>query len=211
MPDYIPKSSLDKQQKQEPVKERKKLEPVVQTAAKPKKKSTWDKIKEEMFVEDGQSIGDYLLFDVFIPAFKDTIKSLATNAVDMVLYGGSGKGPNRNLPANRVSFRNYFDYNSNVYNSNVQRSPRSNTTYTYSEVVYDSKGDALSVLQSMEDIISQYPAVTVADYLELSNCPAAFIDNDYGWVSLNNVSVGRTRNGKYFLDLPKPLPKDLWL
>ena len=205
MAEYIPRSSLD-QQKEEPVKERKKLDPVVQSAPQPKKQTTWDKFKSAMISEDSQSLGDYLLFDVMVPAFKQTIQSLVNNAVDMLLFGGSGPR-NNNMPANRVSYRSYFDNQRGYSSPSYANRPRT-ATYNYEENVFASRGDAEAVFYRMQEIIDRYQVVRVADYLELSDRPSSYVDNNYGWTDLSTVRILRARNGGYYLDLPRPIAID---
>jgi len=203
MADYIPRSSLD-QKNDEPIKERKKLDPVVQNATEPKKQTFADKFKAAMISEDSQSIGDYLLFDVAIPALKQTIQSLINNAVDMLLFGNSTRPVNRNMPANRVSYRSYFD---NQAQNTYTTRPRS-AGYSYEENTFASRGDAEAVLYRMQEIIDRYQVVRVADYLELSDQPSSYTDNNYGWTDVSNVRIMRSRNGRYYLDLPKPMAID---
>ena len=206
MAEYIPRSSLD-QQKEEPTKERKKLDPVVQSAPQPKKQTTWDKFKSAMISEDSQSLGDYLLFDVMVPAFKQTIQSLVNNAVDMLLFGGSGPRSN-NMPANRVSYRSYFDNQRGGYSAPSYANRPRTATYNYEENVFASRGDAEAVFYRMQEIIDRYQVVRVADYLELSDRPSSYVDNNYGWTDLSTVRILRARNGGYYLDLPRPIAID---
>ena len=207
MADYIPRSTLDpqmKEEKEQPVK-REKLTAVVSEQVKPKQKTKWDKFKEAFVAEDGQSVSDYLLFDVLVPAIKKTIKDMIDNGTDMILYGGSS-GRSRDLPANRVSYRSYYD--ERTTNRSLYNNSRPKTTYGYDEIVFMSRGDAEAVKYRMEEIINQYQIVRVADYLELSGRSVSYTDNNYGWTSLDSVRIIRDRSGGYYLDLPRPMPLD---
>ena len=204
MADYIPRSTLDQTK---PVKEekREKLEPVVSAPTTTKKRSTWDKVKDEFIGGDGKSIGDYLLLDVLVPAVKSTIQAMINNGVDMILYGDTNSGRNRNslYQLTRVSYRQSFDQPRGRYYS----SPK-NADYNYDEIVFGSRGDAELVLYYMRDSISRYRVVRVADYLEWSNRDANFTDNNYGWTNLDYVQIRTTRDGGYYLDLPRPMALD---
>ena len=73
------------------------------------------------------------------------------------------------------------------------------------DIMYASLGDANEVLHNMMDIVDKYGYVSIADMRELSDLPASYIDNRYGWLDLRGASIISTRNG-YFIDLPKALP-----
>ena len=203
MADYIPRSSLDAPKKED-IHERKKLEAVVSDTVVPKKKTLWDKVKDQFITEDRESIGEYLLIDVLVPAIKKTLQDMINNGVDMILYGEAGSRRNSNLPANRVSYRNYYDGRANDRYSN----PRPRNSYGFEEVLFMSRGDAEAVKYRMEEIIDQYQCVRVADYLELSDRPSNYTDNNYGWTNLNDVRIVRDRSGGYYLDLPRPMSLD---
>lgn len=202
MADYIPKSSLDQQK--ENIEKREKLEPVVSSPTKTKKQTTWDKVKEEFVNGDGKSVGDYLLLDVLVPAIKQTIQAMINNGVDMILYGDSNYGRNRNsYQPGRTSYRQYYDQPRNNYSR-----PKIGSDYNYDEIVFGSRGDAELVLYYMRESIAKYRVVRVADYLEWSNRDSNFTDNNYGWTNLDYVQIRTTRDGGYYLDLPRPMALD---
>ena len=212
MPDYITKSSLDKPIGSDVKKgEREKLDPVVSAPVKPKQRTVWDKIKDEFVSEDGQSIGDYILIEVLIPAVKNTIQSMVNNAVDMFLYGSGGSRygqprPYGGMQGSRVSYRQYYDQRP-ANNTNYAR-PRTTYGYDYNEVVFESRQDAEAVLYRMEETLANYQCVRVADYLELSGRNSNYTDNNYGWTSLETVQIRRSRDNGYYLDLPRPMALD---
>lgn len=202
MADYIPRSTLDPQKTVKEEK-REKLDPVVSAPTKTKKRSTWDKVKEEFVSGDGKSIGDYLLLDVLVPAVKSTIQAMINNGVDMILYGDTNSGRNRNnFQPSRTSYRQYYDQPRGNYYS------RPKTDYNYDEIVFGSRGDAELVLYYMRESIAKYRVVRVADYLEWSNRDSSFTDNNYGWTNLDYVQIRTTRDGGYYLDLPRPMVLD---
>lgn len=200
---YIPRSSLDNN-KNEGLNERKKMESVVQTPAKPKKESTWQKIKKEFTSDDTKSVSDYLIFDVLIPAVKKTIQDMIDNGVEMILWGGTSRAPRQsNIPGSRVSYRNYYDQRNPVYTNK----PRIGS-YEYEEGIFNSRTDAEIVLYRMQEALDRYSVVRVADYLELSGRNSSFTDNNYGWTNLDNVQIRRSRDGGYYLELPRPMALD---
>lgn len=208
MPDYINKDSLS-QPKVENDK-REKQASVVSAPAKPKRKSLWQEVKEEFIAEDGKTVSEYIAKDVVVPLFKSMIQAVINNAVDMFLYGGSsGRRPtsyNGTYKANNVSYRPYYD--SKPANNDYYGRPRTAYGYDYTEITFDSRADAEAVLYRMLEILNMYPVVRVADYLEISGRESNYTDNNYGWTALENIQIRRTRDNRYFLELPKPMAID---
>ncbi len=204
----IPKTTLNAKENNAP--ERKKQEAVVKTPTQVKKKTMLEKIKEEFISNDGQSIAEYIILDVLVPAAKQTFKSMVDNGLDMLLFKNSPR-VNTSLPANRVSYRSYYDAarsNNYVGYSNSSYARPKVAGYGYDEVVFGNRGDAEAVLYRMSEILEEYPRVTVADYLELSGRSSNYTDNNYGWTNLNTAQIIRLTNGGYCIDLPRPMALD---
>ena len=93
-------------------KERPTKAPVVASDAKVKK-TLGKKFKEAFTHDDVESVGDYLLFSVLIPAVKDMVSDFVRNATDIFLYGSGGgrtsKGGKTNLTyLSKVSFGTWY-------------------------------------------------------------------------------------------------------
>ena len=139
--------------------------------------------------------------DVLIPAIKKAISDIVTNGIDMLLYGESG-GKRSGSVASKVSYRNYYDQRRDREDPTVQRAK---TGYRYDEVVFDTRGDAESVLMRMEEIIEEYGMVAVADLYDLADIKGTHTDFKYGWTDLRAAVPTRVRDG-YVLRLPKAMP-----
>lgn len=181
--------------------EPKKTESVVANPVATKKKGIMARLREEFISEDGKSVGEYLLFDVFVPAVKKTLYDIGTNGLDMILFGGKSSR-NSNLPANKVSYRNYYEQKNGDY-----ARPKAQSQYDYDDIVFQTRGDADAVLNGLCDIIAQYGIARVADYYDLSGTNCRYTDNYYGWTDLRMAQVVRLYNG-YSIKLPKPMPID---
>lgn len=196
------KSSLDNKYVEEP----KKVEQIVTSPVKMKKRSFWDKVHEEFISEDGKSVGDYILLDVLVPAIKKTISDIVTNGIDMILFGGT-RSSNNSLPGTRVSYRTYYD--SNQRNSGgYSRNRAVSSNYTYDQIIFQNRGDADAVLNELNEIIRRYGFAKVADFNDLAGVNGSYTDNNYGWSDLRFATIQRQRDGGYLIDLPKPMPID---
>ena len=101
----------------------------------------------------------------------------------------------------KVSYQKYYDSGKKDYTA-----PKSRTSYEYDELLFETRGDAESVLDAMNEIIAQYEVVSVADLYDLANVSNDnYAANKYGWTDIAGCRAVRVRDG-YILKLPKPMP-----
>lgn len=200
MEDY--KSNSDKVRR-EPQPD-KKVEAVITGNAKPRKKGEIQKFADVFIAEDARNVKFYILMEVIVPAVKKAISDIVTTGIDMILYGEAGR-IKKNSAASKVSYRNYYEHGSNdkVYAGSVGN--RRNAL-DYDDILFDTRGDAESVLDAMNDIIGQYGTVSVSDFYDLARVPNDnFTMNRYGWTNIGGATVVRIRDG-YILKLPRAIP-----
>lgn len=194
------KSNSDKARKEQ---SEKKVEAVITGTAKTRKKGEMQKFANVFIAEDANNVMSYILMEVIVPAAKKAISDIVTTGIDMILYGEAGRYK-RNNGAQKVSYRNYYDQSSDRVRAGYG-SPR-RAGIDYDDIVFDTRGDAESVLDAMHDIIAQYGTVSVADLYDLARVPNDnFTMNRYGWTSINGAQTVRVRDG-YILKLPRVVP-----
>ena len=194
------KSNSDKARKEQ---SEKKVEAVITGTAKTRKKGEMQKFANVFIAEDANNVKSYILMEVIVPAIKKAISDIITTGIDMILYGESGRSKKNNV-AQKVSWRNYYDQSSDLVRAG-SGSPR-RSGIDYDDIVFDTRGDAESVLDAMHDIIAQYGTVSVADLYDLARVPNDnFTMNRYGWTTLNGAQSVRVRDG-YILKLPRVVP-----
>lgn len=208
-PDAYPGNSDKKRmnKQEEPKKEIKKV-----ASATKRKKSMTKKFKEAFIGDDGdnQSVADYILYDVLVPAAKNTISDMVTGGIEMLLYGERRGSSRMNRDRGR-SYVNYSGYSTRRdddrvrNNSRVRRSAR-DRVYN-DDIVVPTRGEAEQIIDSLLDIIDQYGSASIADLYSLTGIDSDFTDNSYGWTNLSTASVSRTRDG-YILNLPRAYPID---
>lgn len=202
MEEYKPNSHKYKEDQNRSAPE-KKVEKVIAGTVKSKKKSEIRKFTDVFISEDIDNVKSYILLDVLIPAIKKAISDIVTNGIDMILYGETGKIKS-NSTASKVSYRSYYD------GRNGRRdysSIRTKIGYNYDDIIFDNRGEAEDVLLRMDELISTYGLVSVADLYDLVGVTGNYTDNKYGWTNIRSASVIRVRDG-YMLKLPKALPLD---
>lgn len=177
----------------------KKVEKVIQGNVTTRKKPLGKKFSENFLGDDIQNVRGYIIFDVIIPAIKETISSVVSNGVEMLLFGEP--------KANKVGKKNgsYVSYSS-YYNKSERRKPNTSNRgdrHDFRDIILETRGEAEEVLSNMVDLVYDYGAVSVADLYDLVGITGNFTDNRYGWTDMSGSSVARARGGGYIIDLPK--------
>lgn len=204
MENYKPNSHKSKEEQQEAFAERK-VEKVIKGSAKTKKRSDVKKFADVFISEDAGNVKSYILMDVLIPAIKKAISDIVTNGIDIMLYGESGRSKKKS-PASKISYRSYYESDND--RKRDYSSIRTRSTYDYDDIILETRGDAESVLATMDELVETYGMVSVADLYEMVHIQGSYTDNKYGWTkNIRNASVVRVRDG-YLLKLPKALPFD---
>ena len=186
---------------------KKKLKPVVAKANVIKKKKTIvDKFKES-FLGESENLGDYVLYDVLIPAFRDTISDMGFGLIERTFGGGRSRyGRSSNIVRDRG--RSYVSYNG-AQNDNRRDSRRdldrdSRARHDFDNITFTNKWEAEEVLSNLVDLIAEYSEATVRQFYELSNMDADYTDDAYGWTNLRDAYVERTRKG-YVIMFPRTI------
>lgn len=203
MEQYKPNSHKSREEKRESVPE-KKVEKVVAGTVKSKKKNEMQKFADVFISEDVNNVKSYILLDVLVPAIKKAISDIVTNGIDMILYGETGRTKS-NSTASKISYRGYYDRENN--RKDYRASNRVKTGFDYDDIIFETRGDAESVLDAMHEIISQYGTVSVGDLFDLADASTDnYTANKYGWNDISGSKPVRIRDGGYILKLPRALP-----
>ena len=59
----------------------------------------------------------------------------------------------------------------------------------------------------MDELISSYRVVSVADFYDLAGITPEYTDNKYGWTDIRSANIVRVRDG-YMIKLPRAVPLD---
>lgn len=199
MEDYKSNSHKSKALQKEAEAKAKTVEKVVAGTVKTKKKS-------EGFISEDilSNIWAYIRDGVLIPTAKRAIDEIVTNGTRMMLWGESAKDRGGNaLPGSFVSYNK-------AYNQQGVATPRPSygTGFSYDDLVFNTRGDADLVLSKMDEIMSVYHMVRVADLYQLAGVSTDnYTANDYGWTDIRSARIVPVRDG-YVIKLPRAFPLD---
>lgn len=200
MDEFKPNPPLNERSSEKPEKNVKK---VISGVAKTKKKSGLTKLSEVFMEDDVNNVKSYVVNDVILPTIKRGLYDALVGSLDMLLMGGTGGNKSRST-ADKVSYRNYTSYSSKRDSRPAARSVRG---YDYDEIIIDTRGEAEEVLSRMDELVSTYGIVSVADFYDLCGVTCQYTDNKYGWTNIRNAQVVRVRDG-YMIKMPKAMPLD---
>lgn len=203
----FPSNSHRKKEREREVDEKKKdIQQVTATNATKRKKSIGKKFSEAFIGEesDKTTVVDYILYDVLVPAAKNTISDMVVGGIEMLLFGERrGRSMSRDRGRSYVNYSNYSrrEEERSRDRRKVERRGESRRLYN-DDIILDTRSEAELVIDRLLDIIDDYGAASVADLYALVGIDSEYTDNKYGWTNLSMASVSRCRDG-YILNLPK--------
>lgn len=203
--DYV-KSSLDNTGRESKKQDKPKVGKVIKGKAKIKKKSEISKIASTMIVGEVQNIKEYIIYDVIIPVITDTIGQIVQGSIDILFRGEVSGGRYRGRPSNgvtRVAYSSIFDER----RDDRRRDDRRRNYVAFDDVTFETKADAMEVLDRMDEIVDQYKVVRVADLFEMAGYSGnGSTDHNYGWTSTASATVDRNRHGEWYIKIQRPSP-----
>lgn len=208
-----PSNSHKSKAEQERSTERRKQQRVTSGRVVKRKKPISRRLTETLTSEDSYSVGQYILFDVIVPAAKAMITDAVSQGAERLLFGDSRRptsGPRRGnyTPYNRAGTgRPYETAGPRLSSGGRELGRRSRASHNFDEIILDSRGEAEEVLDRLSDLIQNYDVATVSDLYDLVGITGSFTDDRWGWTDLRGAGVRRVREG-YLLDLPKTAPID---
>ena len=179
-------------------KEERRVDKVISGSARTKKKNEMRKFTDVFVSEDADNVKDYIFMDIVVPMIKDALM----DTLRTILYGGSGRG-GRSSTASKISYRGYYERENDRRRDNVRSDTRSR--FNFDDIILDNRGEAEDVLLRMDEMISMYGEVSVADLYDMVGITCPHTYNKYGWTNIQSAAPAPVRGG-YLLKLPKVIP-----
>lgn len=176
--------------------------------AKVQKKSAIKEALRTFFVQDLPEIAEHLVVDVAIPAAKNAITDMVTQGIQQLLYG--------EVDPRRRSTSGYTSYSSssrNHHGSSYYRpresdrhGPRQPKPTNVEDLVFDTRGDAVDVIEFIAEQIEEYGQISVADLMSSVGIQPRYTDERWGWTTTDAFEIRQIREGWLVSsDRPEPI------
>jgi hypothetical protein len=204
--DSFPGNSNKAQTPKPKPKEEKVIQKITTGEVIQKKKPLSERFKSVFFGADLKQVVHYVGVDVMLPALKSMVFETVKAGTERAIWGDNGprrrQMPDQQRP--RVSYNSPIDRG---FSRGVHL-PQQPTHYvgnrrrqSVGDIILASRSEAEMIVERMTDIIDKYDVVSIADLYQMCGLPSTYIDNEWGWSSLQYIDVRQTREG-YIIDLP---------
>lgn len=173
--------------------------------AKVQKKSAIKEALRTFFAQDLPEIAEHLIIDVAIPAAKNAITDMVTQGIQQLLYGevDSRRRPTSGYTSYSRSSRGNAHYESR---RTERREPRRSKPTNVEDLVFDTRGDAVDVIEYIAETIEEYGQVSVADLMSSVGIQPRYTDERWGWTTTDAFELRQIREGWLVsADHPEPL------
>ena len=179
-------------------------------SARVKKDSFGTKLKKAFFGENVENVGDYMFFEVGIPALKATISDMFSNGLEVLLFGES-RGRRRSRSDSYTDYARVSRSDRDRGRDSYDRRDR-DRSLSYRDITFDSKSDAKECLSEVFDYVQEYDRISVAVYVSILNrylddqLRTTWQDDRNGWYKEDLAGCTepvRTRYG-WEIDFPRP-------
>lgn len=173
--------------------------------AKVQKKSAIKEALRTFFAQDLPEIAEHLVIDVAIPAAKNAITDMVTQGIQQLLYGEVD--PRRRPTSGYTSYSSASRSDRGRGYYETRRSERRQPKPTNVEdLVFDTRGDAVDVIEFIAETIEQYGQVSVADLMSSVGIQPRYTDECWGWTTTDAFEIRQIREGWLVsADRPEPL------
>lgn len=175
--------------------------------AKVQKKSAIKEALRTFFVRDLPEIAEHLVVDVAIPAAKNAITDMVTQGIQQLLYG--------EVDPRRRPTSGYTSYSSSSRNNRAtsyyrpresdRREPRQSKPTNVEDLVFDTRGDAVDVIEYVAETIDEYGQVSVADLMSSVGIQPRYTDERWGWTTTDAFEIRQIREG-WLISADRPDP-----
>lgn len=182
---------------------REKAEKIV-TGKVVRRKTPWyKKVAGSIVADDAQSIGDFILLEVLVPATKNLLYDIINQGSSKALFG-TARSSRRERGNGGSNLRTRYG---SMSESPRERPPASRESrgHSFDDLVFEHYSDATEALEDLLARIAKFNFATVADLYDVSGVTASWADRKWGWYDLDHANIQQSRDG-FLLDLPSPQP-----
>lgn len=201
----IPGNSHKLRETKEAVEEapREKVEKIIEGKVVQRKRPWYKRAAESMVADDAQTVGDFVLVDVVIPAVKNLFYDIITQGSSRVLFGTTTARRSNPSSVIRGGLRTQYRDSGPSVDRGRSLSQVSRARHDFDDIVLDSRVEAVEVLDALGVLVDKYGRASVSDLYDLLGVSGSFTDRQWGWTDIRDSDVRQTRGG-FILDLPRP-------
>lgn len=169
-------------------------------------------LKSIIFDQDFKDIKDGIYENYVKPKIKEIVYNISSSIGDIInstlqsmIFGDVRRPVNGGRRVGDAP-----SYNQYSKSSSRPITPSISVAYDCSGLSFESKSDADIVLITMQEHLTRYPWVSVAQMYEYAGLARPdYTSTNYGWDNLDGVKVKGTGDGDFYIDVPKakPLPR----
>jgi hypothetical protein len=181
------------------VETKKKVEPVISYIPSEGKKSGWSSFFGGFFKKDIPQVATYVVKDILVPAFKDTVAKMIKNSIDMMLFGetrSSGSGKYYGLTN---SYSAYYQERDILPMGPVRSVSEGEVRY----LPLRSEEDVKKVLYSLRECFERYGQISKGDYYDAVKVRAEFTDYNWGWRTLRGIDYIEEAPDRWVIIFPR--------
>ena len=186
------------------------LEPVAKGQLSKNRDGFFKIMFDEIIFKNLPEIRTTLVREVIVPRTMDWLCEIGTNILsDLFKTDISSTG--RYYSSGRNDYTKHYRGSSIGSSSRERRESKSreNDIRDWEQVCFNTRSDAERVISSMIGTIKEYGTVSIQDLFEYSGVDnTSWTDSKFGWANLEKARSFRGSDGKFYLDLPEPLPID---
>lgn len=179
-----------------------------------RKKTLGRKFREQFRGDDARTVAELVIFDVVLPAMKNLIFDVGTEALKRTLFGGARPGgvvASSVLGSARAVGTNYRAFSGSTpaaiaaagTPASRDMTPEQRAMHDFSGILLDNRADAELVRDVLTQQIDDFGVATVNDFYAAVGVTPEFTSVKYGWKTLAQAQVRQTRDG-YLLEMPRP-------
>jgi hypothetical protein len=198
-------SNSKKPKAEEPKKAR--LKPIIMEGeAFEKKKSLGRRIADNFTGDDAHTVGQYIMFDILLPAAKAMIVDAISQGAERFLLGGTSRSRSSAIGRTMGGYTQYSNRITSIPKA-IGSDPRTRAVvdeekFDINQIIVTERGQAELILDSMRAQIENYEFASVTDLKDLLNMTSEFTDEKWGWSDLTGART-RAIGGGYLLVMPR--------
>ena len=168
-----------------------------------------EKLKRSFVKEDLKDVRDYIIFDVLIPSAKQSLLDMIIGAVSQTLGIPVGRNGRRTNGYSGTSIADTGERPYRNYATSRQSTVRSRDRIRYdrfrvTDIVFEYREDAVSLLEQMMDICDSYGWFSVFDFYDKAGITEGndYTNRNYGWTNVDGADIVFDGSG-YIINLPR--------